>query len=68
MAQVFISYRRTERDDARRLAEKLTDGGVSVGLNDMHAPGANLAEVLSQRIRAAGCVIVLWSRESAGSE
>jgi hypothetical protein len=69
MADIFVSYAREDRDRARLLAETLSaQGGWSI-FWDRHIPhGHDFVEYLQAQLDQARCVIVLWSKNSVGSQ
>ena len=67
MADIFISYARTDRAAAQRLAEALEQAGWSVWWDRMIHGGQRFEEVIEEQLAQAGCVVVLWSRQSARS-
>ncbi len=67
MADIFISYARSDRDTARRLAAYLKDSGLSVWWDMSLKPGEVFREEIERRIGEARHVIVLWSETSVKS-
>jgi len=67
MADVFISYTKSDRLKAQILADALQGEGWSVWWDPKIPPGRTYDEVIDQALRQAKCVIVLWSTTSAGS-
>ena len=68
MTQVFISYSRTERPAAARLAERLTEAGYSVWWDAELVGGQRFEEEIQSALRAARAVLVLWSKSSLASD
>src|SRR5438067_3365800 len=68
MADIFISYARSDRDSVRRLAEGLQSRGWTVWWDHRIPAGKSYEDVIQEAIDAAGCVVVLWTRESVASE
>lgn len=68
MADVFISYKREERDIAEYLARALTTQGYSVWWDIDLLPGDRFASEIEAVIKRAKAVIVLWSERSRESE
>jgi hypothetical protein len=64
---VFISYARSDRPVAQRLADVLQARGLSVWWDRELAPGQRFAQVIGEELGSARCVLVLWSRASVGS-
>jgi hypothetical protein len=59
---VFISYARTEREDAQRIKMRLEAMGLSVFLDVDGLDGGDVfSEKLDREVKTAGCVLGLWS-------
>jgi TIR domain len=68
MVDVFLSYAREDVTVAQRLARALEDEGWSVWW-DRHIPaGKTFDEVIQEKVAAARCVVVLWSKNSVESK
>ena len=67
MSDVFISYAKEDWAAARTLADALVNAGFSVWWDRDVPPGKAWHEVIGRQLDGAGCVIVLWSGESAQS-
>jgi hypothetical protein len=67
MAQVFLSYAKQDRQTAIALAEALKGRGWTVFWDRTIPPGKMFDQVIGEALRAAGCVVVLWSRASVES-
>ena len=62
MADVFISYARTERAKAERIRELLESAGLSVFFDVLGLDGGDVfPDVLDREVKSAGCVLGLWS-------
>ena len=68
MADIFISYASEDRERAGRLASVLESCGWSVWWDRKIVTGQTFDEAIERELEAATCVIVLWSRDSIGSE
>ena len=68
MADVFISYARTDRDAAAALAAWLEAHGYSVWWDSALSGGENFSRRIEQELAAAAAVVVLWSQAAAGSD
>jgi hypothetical protein len=68
MADVFISYARSDRQKAQTIAETLEQQGYSVWWDLRISPGKTFATVIEEAIAKAKCVVVLWSKESVKSD
>jgi adenylate cyclase len=67
VAHVFISYARPDEPLASLVAERLREDGFEVWRDDELPAHRPYAEVIEERIKAAGAVVVLWSVEAAKS-
>jgi TIR domain-containing protein len=69
MPRAFVSYARTDREIAKRLAQKLEERGISVWMEDTDIPiGANWASYITEAIKAADLFLVIVSPSSEKSE
>lgn len=68
MPDIFISYKREERDVAQKLAEALIKEGRSVWWDINLLPGERFAQEIEAVIRHAKVAIVIWSKHSVQSE
>ncbi|HVU29731.1 MAG TPA: TIR domain-containing protein [Sphingomicrobium sp.] len=68
MADVFVSYARSDERQAERVAEALRVGGYSVWRDDELPAHRPYAEVIEERLKAARAVVVLWSSEASNSQ
>jgi formylglycine-generating enzyme required for sulfatase activity len=66
--EIFISYTRSDRERAKIFAEALEKQGYSVWWDRRILGGTRIDEVIQEKLKAAKCVIVLWSRESVRSD
>ena len=67
MADIFISYARTDRDIARQFADAFTVRDWTVWWDPEIPYGQSFDEVIERELAAARCVIVLWSKDSVSS-
>ncbi len=67
MADIFISYARTDVETARTLAEALETQGWSVWWDRRIPAGRRFDEVIDAQLSAARCVISLWSEAGVAS-
>ncbi len=68
MAHIFISYAKEDREQAAAVAGALESLGWQVFWDRSILPGRIWDEVIEEAIEAAGCILVLWSRNSVASE
>jgi tetratricopeptide (TPR) repeat protein len=64
---VFISYARSDRGLASKLAEKLDRCGFNVWWDQRLTAGEVWDEVIENQLKDAGAVVVLWSEASVAS-
>ncbi len=67
MNDIFISYKREEQAEARKLADALEQEGWSVWWDLKLRAGQDFDDVIEEVLQKAKCVIVLWSKESVKS-
>jgi len=68
MSEIFISYKREERDKARSIAEVLVSQGYKVWWDIELLPGDRFADEIEAVIKHAKVAIVLWSEASVSSD
>jgi adenylate cyclase len=68
MADVFISYARSDEPHAIRVADSLRTQGYTVWRDDELPAHRDYAEVIEERLKSAGAVIVLWSAAATKSQ
>ena len=68
MADIFISYERSDYAKAQKIAEALGQHGWSVWWDRMLLAGDHFDKTIQQALHAAKCVIVLWSKTSISSD
>jgi hypothetical protein len=68
MSDIFISYKREEQLQARRLAEALRQEGWSVWWDPNLRAGQHFDDVIEKALKEAKCVIVMWSGQSVQSQ
>jgi adenylate cyclase len=68
MTDVFVSYARSDEPHAERVAEALRREGYRVWRDDELPAHRAYADVIEERLKSAGAVVVLWSAEAAKSQ
>jgi hypothetical protein len=68
MADVFISYSKTNEAVVRRLADAVKRLGYSVWWDDELPPHLSYSDVITDKIGSAKAAIVVWSEGAASSE
>lgn len=67
MADIFVSYKREDRERARMVIDALHAEGFSTWWDDRLAPAEHWDEMIETEIKGASAVIVLWTGASAQS-
>lgn len=65
---VFLSYGRSDRGVAFRVAQRLDEAGFSVWWDPKIAPGVTYDRVIERALNQADCVVVLWSNHAVESD
>ncbi|MGH7023506.1 MAG: TIR domain-containing protein [Caulobacteraceae bacterium] len=68
MSDVFISYARSTETQARQIGEALRALGYGVWRDDEIPAHRAYADVIEERLTAAGAVVVVWSAEAVKSQ
>jgi adenylate cyclase len=68
MADVFVSYARPDEPHAKSVADALRAAGYKVWRDDELPAHRAYADVIEERLKAAKCVVVLWSADAAKSQ
>lgn len=68
MTDIFLSYARKDVLIAQRLARALEDEGWSVWWDNRIPTGGVFYEVITKKVAASRCVVVLWSKNSVESK
>jgi tetratricopeptide (TPR) repeat protein len=68
MADVFLSYARPNAQAAERIAEGLRAAGLSVWFDKDLPAHRSYSDVIEEQLEAAAAVVVLWSKDSVGSQ
>lgn len=68
MAEIFISYARSNVVQAAELATALRSLGHTVWRDDELPAHRDYADVIEERLRSANAVVVLWSKDAVKSQ
>jgi adenylate cyclase len=68
LADVFISYARTDEPAARRVAKALGAAGLDVWWDANLPAHRSYSEVIERNLAEARAVVVLWSKTATGSQ
>lgn len=66
-ADVFISYRRDQRETVLLIADKLRELGLTIWFDASLEAGSSFDEEINREVRAAKVVLVCWSPEAVQS-
>ena len=67
MSDIFISYKREEQPEAKKLVDALEREGWSVWWDPKLRAGEKFDDVIEKSLRESKCVVVLWSKHSVNS-
>jgi len=68
MGDIFISYAREDQEKAQALADVIETQGWTVWWDRRIPPGKTYEQVIDEALKAAKCIVVLWSDESIKSK
>jgi TIR domain len=68
MPDIFISYAKEDRERVRSLVSVFESHGFSVWWDREIAAGRDFRAVINQELRAARCVVVVWSTNANASQ
>ncbi|MEL6387657.1 MAG: TIR domain-containing protein [Pseudomonadota bacterium] len=68
MAEIFVSYSQNDKARVRLIAETLEAEGLDVFWDPEIPPGETWDNVIARELKAARCVIVVWSEASGKSD
>src|ERR1044071_6530275 len=68
MADVFVSYKAEDKRKIRPIVKALEAAGYSVWWDEQIGGGAAWRQAIEAELNAAKCVIVIWSKRSAGPD
>jgi hypothetical protein len=67
MADVFISYKRADREWAERISGALRDAGVSCWWDTSLVAGEHFNQAIDRELKGCRCVVVIWSEAACDS-
>ena len=67
MSDIFVSYSIEDSSEGMSISRLLEEQGYAVFWGQMFPPGQTFEQVIWEELRAAKCVIVLWSARSVKS-
>ena len=68
MADVFISYKKSDADRVRALVEHLRTAGLDVWWDEGIQPSTSWRAEIAQQLAAAKCVVAVWTKDSVDHE
>ena len=68
MADVFISYKKSDADRVRPLVEHLRAAGLDVWWDEGIQPSTSWRAEIAKQLAAAKCVVAVWTNESVDHE
>ena len=68
MADVFISYKKSDADRVRPLVEHLRTAGLDVWWDEGIQPSTSWRAEIAQQLAAAKCVVAVWTNDSVDHE
>jgi hypothetical protein len=68
MADVFISYKKSDADRVRPLVEHLRAAGLDVWWDEGIQPSTSWRAEIAQQLAAAKCVVAVWTTDSVDHE
>lgn len=68
MADVFLSYKRDQRNQVERLATALRGLGLDVWFDASLSAGESFSDEIDREVRSARVIVVCWSPEAALSQ
>lgn len=68
MADVFISYKKSDADRVRPLVTHLRDAGLDVWWDEGIQPSTSWRAEIARQLAAAKCVVAVWTNDSVDHE
>lgn len=68
MADVFVSYKKSDRDRVRALVDNLRAAGLDVWWDEGIAPSMSWRGEIAKQLQSAKCVVAVWTHDSVDHE
>jgi len=68
MADVFVSYKKSDADRVRPLVQHLRDAGLDVWWDEGIQPSTSWRGEIAKQLNAAKCVVAVWTKDSVDHE
>ena len=68
MADVFVSYKKSDADRVRPLVQHLRDAGLDVWWDEGIQPSTSWRAEIAKQLNAAKCVVAVWTKDSVDPE
>ena len=68
MADVFVSYKKSDADRVRPLVAHLRDAGLEVWWDEAIQPSTSWRAEIAKQLNAAKCVVAVWTQDSVDPE
>jgi hypothetical protein len=68
MADVFVSYKKSDADRVRPLVENLRGAGLDVWWDEGIQPSTSWRAEIAKQLNAAKCVVAVWTEDSVDPE
>lgn len=68
MPEVFVSYKKSDKDRVRPLVENLRAAGLDVWWDEGIAPSMSWRAEIANNLKAARCVVAVWTEDSVDHE
>ncbi len=68
MADVFVSYKKSDADRVRPLVENLRAAGLDVWWDEGIQPSTSWRAEIAKQLNAAKCVVAVWTQDSVDPE
>lgn len=68
MTDIFVSYKKSDRDRVRPLVERLREAGFDVWWDEAISPSMSWRAEIAARLKEARCVVAVWTHDSVDIE